>query len=102
MILRDRNGLGNNTLFAWKDCDKFYVMKRSTTFRGAALSKVFRSAVVDDASQSYDQIPRGVGDEHFLYAPLVSCDEIHKVKRQIDTRVCPLILPQKFSATPNC
>jgi hypothetical protein len=32
VILRDRNGLGNNNLFAWKDYDKFYEMKRRTTF----------------------------------------------------------------------
>ena len=38
----------------------------------------------------------------YLHAPAVSCDKIHKEKRQMDIRVYPLVLPQKFSATPNC
>ena len=39
----------------------------------------------------------------YLYAPAVSCDEIHKEKRQMDIKSAPPSLaPKKFSATPNC
>jgi len=33
----------------------------------------------------------------YLYAPAVSCDEIHKEKRQMDTRVCPPSLAPRNS-----
>jgi|GEM_PF-2173469 hypothetical protein len=32
----------------------------------------------------------------YLYAPAVSCDEIHKEKRQMDIKSAPLVLPQEI------
>jgi len=97
VILRDRNGLGNNNFFAWKDYDKFYGDEKSETFpRCGLVEGFFGPPWVDGATQSHVQIRRGAGDEHLPLRARAELQGNYEEKRQYGYKSLPLLLPQEI------